>query len=565
MQRIIAAVAALLTFGNLPAADDAIRPAEAILVNARIWTVDSAKPEAQALAIFGSRILAVGSNSEIEKLAAANTRRIDAQGRRVLPGFYDSHVHILGSGMRLSQVALKDAPDESEFGRRLQEFDRKLPRERWLVGGDWDHDRALRGELPTAALIDKYVADRPVLLRRYDGHMAVANTKALALANITAATPDPAGGVIYRKSNGREPSGVLRDQAMGLVARLIPAPSDSEIVEGVMAALAEARAAGVTSVQDMDGSGSATRRALFRLYQQMERDGKLTLRIDLRWPLSDWKELADLGVRAGFGSDFVRIGGLKGFADGSLGSSTAKMFASYRNEPGNTGVWVTPRERLREWIQAADAAGLSVAVHAIGDEANAGMLEIYGEVARINGPRDRRFRIEHSQHLRPEDYRRFAEIGVIASMQPFHVIDDGRWAEGRIGPERCASSYAYASLLKAGAKIAFGSDWAVAPLNPLLGIDAAVHRRPLDSKDPGGWFPMQRITVVQAIEAFTLGSAYAGFEEADRGSLAPGKLADLVIVSHDILDPAVSENIKSTKVLTTMVGGKIVYDIRNKP
>lgn len=562
MHRILAAFAVLFAMSPQLRADG---PADAILTNARIWTVDSAKPEAQALATFQGRILAVGSNAEIEKLAGPNTRRIDAQGRRVLPGFYDSHVHILGSGLRLSQVSLKDAADEAEFGRRLQEFDRKLPKDRWLIGGDWDHDRALKGQLPTAALIDKYAPDRPVFLRRYDGHMAVANTKALKLANVTAATQDPAGGVIYRLPNSQEPSGVLRDQAMGLVARLVPSPSESEIVEGVMAALAEARAAGVTSVQDMDGSGRDTRHALFRLYQQMEKTGQLTLRIDLRWPLAEWQELANLGVRAGFGSDFVRIGGLKGFADGSLGSSTAKFFASYKNEPGNTGVWVTPREKLREWVQAADAAGLSVAIHAIGDEANAGLLEIYGEVAKANGPRERRFRIEHSQHLRPEDYRRFAELGVIASMQPFHVIDDGRWAEGRIGAERCSSSYAYAALLKAGAKLAFGTDWAVAPLNPLLGIDAAVHRRPLDTNNPAGWFPQQRITVAQAIEAYTMGSAFAGFHEANRGSLTPGKLADLVILSRDILDPAENENIKSTKVLTTMVGGKIVFEARTSP
>jgi predicted amidohydrolase YtcJ len=289
----------------------------------------------------------------------------------------------------------------------------------------------------------------------------------------------------------------------------------------------------------------------------------MTVRVDLRWPLAQWQELSRLGLLADFGNDFVRVGGVKGFVDGSLGSSTAKMFEPFVNEPGSTGVWVTPRERLREWITGADKAGLSVAVHAIGDQANAELLDIFADAIKANGPRDRRFRIEHAQHLRPQDYARFAELGVVASMQPFHVIDDGRWAEGRIGKVRCASSYAFASLLKAKAKLAFGSDWSVAPLEPLLGIDAAVNRRTLDGKDPGGWFPEQRISVADAVECYTLTSAYAGFQERDRGSLSPGKLADFVVLSRDILDPAQRDEIAKTAVLMTVVGGRVVYERRD--
>jgi len=317
---------------------------------------------------------------------------------------------------------------------------------------------------------------------------------------------------------------------------------------------------GVTSMQDMDGSEPATRRRLFRLYQQLARQDQLTTRIDLRWPLADWHSLATLGVEANFGNDWVRIGGVKGFIDGSLGSSTAKMFTPYLHEKGNTGVYVTPPNRLREYIEGADAAGLSVAVHAIGDRANAELLDIFAEVSKKNGPRDRRFRIEHAQHLRPSDYRRFKQLNVIASMQPYHAIDDGRWAEGRIGAERCASSYACRSLLDAGACLAFGSDWPVTPLNPLLGIDAAVNRRTLDGKNPKGWFPQQKITVAEAIEAYTLGSAYAAFQEKDRGSLEVGKLADLVVLSRDILDDSERDRIADTQVLFTIVGGKIVYE-----
>jgi predicted amidohydrolase YtcJ len=406
------------------------------------------------------------------------------------------------------------------------------------------------------------VPNRPVFLRRYDGHMGVVNSRVLKMAGITAQTADPPGGVIYRKPGTREPSGLLRDNAMNLIGGLIPAPSETEVAEAVQAALAEARQEGVTSAQDMDGSDAATRRKLFRQYQQLARTGKLTLRIDLRWPLAEWRQLAQLGVEKGLGDDWVRIGGLKGFIDGSLGSSTAKMYESFLNEPGSTGVYVTPLSKLLEYILGADRAGLSVAVHAIGDRANAEMLDIFAEVVRQNGPRDRRFRIEHAQHLRPQDYKRFRDLGVIASMQPYHAIDDGRWAEGRIGARRCASSYAFRSLLDAGASLAFGSDWSVAPLSPILGIDAAVSRRTLDGKHPEGWFPEQKITVAEAIEAYTLTAAYAAFQEKDRGSLQPGKLADLVVLSNDILDEKQKDRIAETTVLTTVVGGKVVYERR---
>ncbi len=472
---------------------------------------------------------------------------------------------MLGSGLELSWVSLKDAKDEAEFGKRLKDFDDKTPRERWMLGGEWDHDRTFNGVLPTAKLIDKYVAKRPVFLRRYDGHMGVANTAALKLAGITAETSDPPGGVIYRETGSKEPTGVLRDNAMDLIDKHIPPPTDDAIAEAIRAAQDVAAHVGVTSVQDMDGSDLKTRQKLFRLYQRMAHDGKLKVRVDLRWPLADWQALAHLGVEANYGGDWVRIGGLKGFVDGSLGSSTAKMFEPFLNEPDSTGVYVTSLANLREYITGADKAGLSVAVHAIGDRANAELLDIFAEVAKTNGPRDRRFRIEHAQLLRPQDHARFKELDVIASMQPFHAIDDGRWAEGRIGKKRCASSYALRSLLDAGAKVAFGSDWSVAPLNPLLGIDAAVQRRTLDGKHPKGWFPEQKISVKEAIEAYTLTSAYAAFQEKERGSLEVGKLADFVVLSRDILAGAESENLAKTEVVMTVVGGRVVYAVRDRP
>jgi predicted amidohydrolase YtcJ len=535
-----------------------------IVVNGKFWTVNPLQPEAAALAVWRDRILAVGSNDEIRQLAGSKTQVIDLKGRRVVPGFHDSHVHLLSAGLGLARVQLKDAKDEAEFGRRLQEFDKKLPRDRWLLGGDWDHDRTFGGKLPTAAMVDKYVPDRPVFLRRYDGHMALVNTRVLKMAGITAKTPDPRGGVVYRKPDSREPSGILRDNAMGLVtgANLIPPESDQEIAEAVRAALTEARRVGVTSVQDMDGSDAGTRRKLFRLYQQLARSGQLTLRIGLHWPLAAWKELADLGVEEGLGSPWVKIGGLKGFIDGSLGSSTAMMWEPYVHEPDSYGVFVTPPGQLRQLIGAADQAGLAVAVHAIGDRGNSDLLDVFAEVTRANGPRDRRFRVEHSQHLRPLDFRRYHDTGAIASMQPYHIIDDGRWAEGRIGAKRCATSYACRSFLDAKVKVAFGSDWPVAPLDALLGIDAAVNRRTLDGKHPEGWFPEQKITVAEAVEAYTLTSAYAAFAEKEKGSLEPGKLADFVVLSRDVLDPAARDRIAETKVVMTVVGGRVVYETK---
>jgi predicted amidohydrolase YtcJ len=529
--------------------------ADLVVLNAKIWTVNKNQPEAEALAILKDRIIFVGSTKAAKRFVEPNTRMLDLKGKRVVPGFHDSHVHLLSSGLRLSQVALKDAADEKEFGKRLREFDQKLPKEAWMQGGDWDHDLAFAGRLPTARDIDAHVSERPVFIRRYDGHMALVNTRVLKLAGITAKTKDPVGGVVYRDPKTSEPTGLLRDKAMGLVSHLIPEPSDGEIVSGLMAALAEARRLGVTSVQDMDGSGAVVRTKLLRILQDLSRKGNLTLRVRLYFPLGAWSSLAQIGVQVGFGDFWVSIGSLKDFIDGSLGSSTAKMFAPYVHEPSQSGIFLQPLNRLRDNIVAADKAGLGVAVHAIGDEGNAELLDIFDHAIKKNGPRDRRFRIEHAQHLRPDDYPRFSKLGVIASMQPYHIIDDGR-----IGKKRCESSYALRSLLDHGAKVAFGSDWSVAPLDPLLGIDAAVNRRTLDGKHPEGWFPKQKITVVEAIECYTLTSAYAAFQETHVGSLEVGKLADFVVLSRDILAPGERDNIAKTEVVMTVVGGRIVHE-----
>ena len=548
----------LLVF-SLMAAPAPTIVADSVVTNAKIWTGDADQPTAEAMAVWQGKILAVGKLADIQPLIGPKTMVLDAKGARLVPGFHDSHVHFLGGGLQLARVELKDCKDEAEFTKRLTEFDRNTPRGRWMLGGNWDHDRAFNGVLPTTELLDKLVKNRPIFLRRYDGHMGLANTAALKLANITADTKDPDGGVIGRMLDGKTPSGILKDNAMDLVEKFIPEPAEDELVEAVRAAMAECAKYGVTSVTDMDGSGTATRNKLFRILQRLDRKDELTVRIDLRWPIAEQKELSQLGVEAGFGTAHLRVGGLKGYMDGSLGSSTAKMFEPYVSDAKVTGVFVTKPDDMQALVRRADADRLALCVHAIGDEANARLLDLFAAVAKTNGARDRRFRIEHVQHLRPDDYKRFKQLNVIASMQPYHVVDDARWAEGRIGPKRCESSYAFRSLLDNGATLAFGSDWPVVTLDVLAGVDAAVNRRGLDGKTPNGWIPAQRITVEESLRAYTAGSAYASGVEKYRGMLKAGLDADFVLLDTDILEPKSRDAIPKTKVMTTVVGGRVVY------
>ena len=532
--------------------------ADSVVTNARIWTGDADQPSAEALAVWQGKLIAVGKLADIQLLIGPKTTVLDATGARLVPGFHDSHVHFLGGGLQLARVELKDCKDEAEFNKRITEFHDKTSSERWMQGGNWDHERAFNGVLPTAELLDKLVKNRPVFLRRYDGHMGLANSAALKLANITADTKDPDGGVIGRMPDGKTPNGILKDNAMDLVAKFIPEPPEDELVEGVRAAMAECAKYGITSVTDMDGSGTTTRNKLFRILQRLDRKDDLTVRIDLRWPIAEQKELSQLGVEAGFGTRYLRVGGLKGYMDGSLGSSTAKMFEPYVSDAKVTGVFVTKPDDMQALVRKADADRLAVCVHAIGDEANARLLDLYAAVAKANGVRDRRFRIEHVQHLRPDDYKRFKQLNVVASMQPYHVVDDARWAEGRIGPKRCESSYAFRSLLDNGATLAFGSDWPVVTLDVLAGVDAAVNRRGLDGKTPNGWIPAQRITVEESLKAYTAGSAYASGVEKNRGMLKLGYDADFVLLDSDILEPKNRDTIIKTKVTTTVVGGRVV-------
>ena len=541
---------------NFPThADDRTLAPDLVIINANIHTMDQSRPNAQAVAILGHRIVAVGSSEEIKTLAGSQTRVIDAQGQLVLPGFNDSHVHFLSGGFQLSSVDLRDANSPAEFADRIREFAEKLPAGRWITGGDWDHERWPGAQLPTREMIDRYTPNTPVFVSRLDGHMALANSLALRLAGVTRQTPDPPGGLIVRDPKTGEPTGVLKDAAMSYVWRVVPASSFEEKLAAARAATNHAASLGVTSVQDMSAGSDVG------VYQALLDRGELKNRIYAVAPLPRWERLAQTGVRAHFGTEMLRIGGLKGFADGSLGSTTALFFEPYKDAPNTRGLAgdeMFPEGAMLERVRGADRAGLQVMIHAIGDKANDAILSIYEQVEKENGERDRRFRIEHAQHLRPQEIARFGRDHVIASMQPYHAIDDGRWAEKRIGKERAKTTYAFRSLLDAGARLAFGTDWTVAPLNPILSVYAAVTRRTLDGKNPSGWIPEQKISVEEAVRAYTVGSAYAEFQENVKGTVTPGKLADLVIISDDIfkIDP---KEIEKAKVVMTIMDGRIVY------
>ncbi|HSJ06791.1 MAG TPA: amidohydrolase [Longimicrobiales bacterium] len=526
------------------------RPADMIVVNGVIWTGVAGAPDAGALAVRDGRIAAVGSEAAIRALAGPATRVIDADGGMVVPGFIDSHVHFIVGGFRLASVQLRDATTPEAFVARIRDFAATVPEGTWILGGDWDHTH-WGGELPTREWIDPVTPRHPVWVNRLDGHMALANSAALAAAGITAATAEVEGGEIVRRPDG-EPDGVLKDNAMSLVAGAVPAPPPEFTDRALEAASRYVAAQGVTSIHNM---GNWSDVAAFR---RAHAAGGLGTRIYAAVPLADWRRLADVVGESGRGDDWLRIGGLKGFVDGSLGSHTAAFHEPFDDMPGSRGLLVNEPDALYEWISGADRAGLHVMVHAIGDRANAILLDIYERVARENGERDRRFRIEHAQHIAPVDIPRFARAGVIPSMQPYHAIDDGRWADRVIGEERSRTTYAFRSLLDAGARPAFGSDWFVAPPTPLEGIYAAVTRRTLDDRNPDGWVPGQRITVEEALRAYTADAAFASFDEAVKGTLEAGKLADFVILDRDIRRiPA--HTIPDAVVKLTAVGGRVVH------
>lgn len=538
---------------DAPAPDAESSSADLLLRDGAIWTADPRQPAARALAVKDGRVLALADDAAgLDSLVGPETRVVELAGRGVLPGFVDAHTHFIPGGFQLSSVDLRDASTPEEFARRIGAFAATLEPGEWITGGDWDHER-WGGALPERSWIDSLAPDNPVFVNRLDGHMALASTRALEAAGIIAATQDPPGGAIVRDSVTGEPTGVLKDEAMGLVSRVVPPPTEEELDGALEAAARHALSLGVTQVHDMGAW------AHLETYRRAHAAGRLPLRVYSVVPMASWQELAHLVESEGRGDERLWWGGLKAFVDGSLGSTTAWFYEPYEDEPGTSGLITTDTARLASWITSADRVGLHVMVHAIGDRANDWLLDVYRQVAEAHGPRDRRFRVEHAQHLSVDALARFGRQGVVPSMQPYHAADDGRWAEKRIGADRLRTTYAFRSLLDAGAPLAFGSDWTVAPLDPLLGLDAAVTRRTLDGANPDGWVPAERVSLAEALTAYTRGAAYAGFAEAFTGSLSPGVRADLVILSGDPFAVPPTE-LTTLRVLTTMVDGAVAYE-----
>lgn len=546
-----AAVPLLLLLG---AACAPAAPAADLVVFGKVWTGDSAAPLAQAVATRGDTVVAVGDSATVAKLVGEATRVLANPGGLVVPGFMDDHVHFLDGGFQLASVDLRDAESPEEFTRRLQAFAAERQPGEWITGGDWDHERWPGAPLPRREWIDSVTPNNPVFISRLDGHMGLANSLALKAAGLTRASREIPGGTIVRDARG-EPTGVLKDEAMTPVYAVMPPPSEAQVDAALGRAMAHAASKGVTAVASVS-AGWAQVAGL----QRARSRGTLTTRVTLFPSLAAWRTVAESVTANGPGDDWLRLAGVKGFVDGSLGSTTALFFEPYSDDPTTSGLMVTPEDSLRRWIGAADSAGLQVVVHAIGERANALLLDIYDSVGRAHGPRDRRFRIEHAQHLRPQEVARMASLGVVASMQPYHAADDGRWAGKRLGA-RVGDSYSFRSLLDAKAHLVFGSDWSVAPLDPLLGIHAAVTRRTLDGRNPDGWIPEQKISVEEALRAYTSENAWAVFAEGSRGILRPGYRADLVLLSQDLLTMP-PETLDQVEVVATVAGGRVVHERR---
>jgi predicted amidohydrolase YtcJ len=523
-----------------------------LLINGKIWTVSSAMPRAQAVAIRGNQIVQVGKTNELKKLAGPSTEIIDLAEKFVIPGFNDAHLHFRNGGASLLGIQLRDAKNETEFAERIQEKARTLSPGAWITGGEWDHEAWPSHKLPTKDLIDPVTSETPVLVDRLDGHVSLANSLALKMAGINKSTKDPQGGKIDRNPATGEPTGILWDEAIGLVGRVIPSIGKSEIQQQIEAALQHAMESGVTSIQDNSWAMDLA------IYQEFMAAGKLTVRVNAwrAWEVAENYE--NIGIHAMFGDPMIQLGTMKVFSDGSMGAGSALFFTPYTDEPSTSGIPIYPEAELYQLIEKVDAKGLQVATHAIGDKANHWVLNAYQNAIQKSGRKNARHRIEHAQVVTDTDLSRFAELGVIASIQPSHCIDDMRWAEKRIGKERCTDSYRFKSLVDAGAKVAFGTDWPVEPLNPMLGLYAAVTREFPEGGPAGGWQPNEKLSMEQAIEFYTLGSAFAEFMENKKGTIEPGKLADIIVLSNNLFEIP-PQKILETQVLITIFDGKVVY------
>jgi predicted amidohydrolase YtcJ len=526
--------------------------ADIVFINAKVWTGDSALPSASVVAIRDGKISYVGDDKD----AVQSDSVIDLGGKMVMPGFMDNHTHFLSGGLSLSCVQLKASKTREAFIATIKEYCRTHPGDDWIQGGEWNNEN-WGGELPRHDWIDSVTGAHPVCISRYDGHMVLANKVAMDKAGLAAATKDVAGGSIGRDRDGGM-TGIFRDNATDLVAKMIPAPSEKDLDQYLARATEEAVSHGVTLVNDVGSYGGW---AELETYRRAYAKGLLTLRVNAMVPLSDWKKLDEYVKKNGRGDDHLLWGGLKGFVDGSLGSTTAWLYEPYLDDPGSRGFNITDTNDLKSWVKSADSAGLRVAVHAIGDRANDFILDAFAAAQQANGTKDNRFRIEHAQHLRQSTLDRFRTLGVVPSMHPYHVVDDGVFAPKRLDSARLKGTYAFRSLLELGVPVCFGSDWTVAPLNPLTGVYGAVTRRTSDGKNPEGWFPEQKISVEQALRCYTANNAYALFHEEKLGRIKKGMLADLAVIDGDLLTMA-PEKIKDARVVMTLVEGKVVYRVR---
>jgi predicted amidohydrolase YtcJ len=533
-------------------------PADLIVLNAHIHTLDPSCPHATALAVRDGRFLAVGQDAEVTELRGPETRVIDLNGRSVLPGLCDAHIHFTAYALGLQRINLFEVPSLAELQRRLAEKARTAVPDTWLLGFGWNHTLWPGGQFPTRFDLDDHAPDHPVLLWEKSGHAVVANSAALAQAGIGPHTPDPAGGQIVRDASGI-PTGVLLEApAIDLVEPLIPEPTETELDAAVVQAQARVHRLGLTAIHDLDGKRG------FGAFQRLRLQGKLRLRTVSHVAMEQLEDALGLGLRAGLGDGWLRMGGLKLFADGALGPRTAAMLAPYENEPANYGITIVDKEEMVEMVARASAAGLPTLVHAIGDRANHDVLDVFETVRRQEAERNepppaRRHRIEHVQLLHPDDLPRLAELDVIASMQPIHATQDMRNVDAFWG-ERGRLSYAFRSLLASGVRLAFGSDAPVETPNPFVGIHAAVTRRRADgSPGPEGWYPEQRLSVAETVAAYTTGAAYAEGWEDEMGCICPGKVADFVVPDRDIFtcDPMA---ILDTAVQMTVVGGEVVHE-----
>ena len=525
--------------------------ADMVLFNGKIFTVDAAKPWATAVAIRDGKFVAVGKDEEVKRLAGKNTEMVDLKGKLALPGFNDAHLHFTNGGLYLLGIDLRPARDEKEFVSILKEYIYKVPKGEWITGGNWDHENWPSKKHPRKELIDAVSPDHPVLVQRLDGHMALANSLALKLAGITRDTPSPEGGEIVKDKITGEPTGILRDTATDLVGAVIPPLSREKRERAIRASMRHAQELGVTSVQD-----NSSREDL-EIYQELLKKGELGVRINAWRNADGWADFSRIGIQAAYGDPFLRLGTVKLFVDGSMGAGTALFFEPYADDPSTSGLPIHSQANLNELVRNVDRAGLQIAAHAIGDKANAWILEAFARARRENGPRETRHRVEHAQVVRAQDLARFRELGVIASIEPSHCIDDMRWAEKRIGA-RVADAYRFASFLKSGVRLAFGTDWDVEPLDPRLGLYAAVSRELPGGGPAGGWHAEEKLSMAQAIEMYTLGSAYAEFQEKVKGSVTAGKFADLVVMAANLFEIPKKE-ILETPVAITVLAGKIVF------